>query len=564
MLLSLIRESRILYQEIEIASVYGNISGLKSSEREQLERVYRRRIPPQSLITQELARYLTQLSQSLGRQLGVLINRKGAITHVLAGDAKAVYIPSLADYPLGRRALRGLRLVHTHLKEEPLTEDDITDLALLRLDYVAAIGVREGEPGGIEAAYLLPEAADGGKLHETVSERDFYRFDLRFGEFIQALEGEMDRRRVFSPADKRERALLVSASAKPKYELEESMEELKELAQSADVNVVGSAIQRVKEINPKYLMGEGRLKEIIINALNRGATLLIFDQELNPSQIRSITELTEVKVIDRSQLILDIFAKRAHSREGKVQVELAQLRYMLPKLTGKGTAMSRLMGGIGGRGPGETKLEVDRRRVRERLAFLERELKQISEARRQRKHRRVERGIPIISIVGYTNAGKSTLLNALTKSTTVVEQKMFATLDTASRRLRFPREREVIITDTVGFIRDLPKDLVAAFKATLEELEDADLLMHVVDISNPRFPQQMESVRKILDELKLADKPRLLAFNKADKLAMAERNAVHSRYGGVLVSAKNPRTFGPLLSAIENALWRENIEEAPR
>ena len=234
-------------------------------------------------------------------------------------------------------------------------------------------------------------------------------------------------------------------------------------------------------------MGEGKIKELVITAMNRGATLLIFDQDLSPSQIKAIGEITELKVIDRSQLILDIFARRAHSRDGKVQVELAQLKYRLPRLSGKGTAMSRLMGGIGGRGPGEMKLEIDRRRVRDRINLLEKELKLLGEARRQRKARRVEKEVPIVSIIGYTNAGKSTLLNAMTKSETFVEDKLFATLDTASRRLRFPREREVVITDTVGFIRDLPKDLMSAFKATLEELEDADLLLHIVDASSPRF-----------------------------------------------------------------------------
>ncbi len=265
--------------------------------------------------------------------------------------------------------------------------------------------------------------------------------------------------------------------------------------------------------------------------------------------------MTELKVIDRSQLILDIFARRAHSKDGKVQVELAQLRYSLPRLTGKGTAMSRLMGGIGGRGPGEMKLEVDRRRVREKIDLLEKQLESLSRARQQRKARRVAQGIPIISIIGYTNAGKSTLLNNLTKSKTFVEDKMFATLDTASRRLRFPKERDVIITDTVGFIRDLPKDIFAAFRATLEELEDADLLLHVVDISNPRFEQQIKSVEKILSDLSLSEKPVLLIFNKEDLIDEEEARAVCERFQAVSISALRPETFHQLLSAIESKLW---------
>ncbi len=475
------------------------------------------------------------------------------------GDAKSVFIPELDDYPLGRKALRGLRFIHTHLTDEPLSNEDITDLALLRFDTIAAISIREGLPYNIYAAYLMPYGSE--KKYETIT-ADFYRFELGYDSFIHNLEDEMDRRRAiaaYDKYDKRERAILVSASTKPKYEMEESMDELKELAMSSDVAVLDTVIQRLKEVNPKYLLGEGKLKEIVINAMDKGATLLIFDQDLNPSQIRAIAEKTEIKVIDRSQLILDIFARRAHSRDGKVQVELAQLKYTLPRLTGKGTAMSRLMGGIGGRGPGEMKLEIDRRRIRDRITRLEKELDTLSEARKQRKQRRVETGIPIVSIIGYTNAGKSTLLNALTKSSTIVEDKMFATLDTASRRLRFPREREIIITDTVGFIRDLPKDLMAAFKSTLEELEDADLLLHLVDISNPRFEQQILSVENILHELKLKDKPRLIVFNKIDKVSMEEVVNITLRYDAVAVSAIKPDSLDPLLKSIEHRIWESQL-----
>ncbi|OGW45371.1 MAG: GTPase HflX, partial [Nitrospirae bacterium RBG_13_41_22] len=479
--------------------------------------------------------------------------------HVIVGNARGIFIPELEDYPLGRKALRGLRLIHTHLNEESLNQDDLTDLALLRLDLIAAIGVRNGLPGNIFVAYLMP---GGTKPFEIIQNQNFYNFELDFLPFIGSLEDEMERHRGFSPCDRREKAILVSVSTRSRYEQEDSIEELKELAQSSNVLVLDTIIQRPKEINPKYLIGEGKIKELIINGLNKGATLLIFDQELSPSQVKAIGELTELKVIDRSQLILDIFSRRAHSRDGKVQVELAQLKYRLPRLTGKGTAMSRLMGGIGGRGPGEMKLEIDRRRVRDRIILLEKELKSLSEARKQRKHRRVEKGIPIVSIVGYTNAGKSTLLNSLTKSSVFVEDKLFATLDTASRRLRFPREREVIITDTVGFIRDLPKDLMTAFKATLEELEDADLLLHIVDASNPRFEQHIESVENILRELHLSEKLRLLVFNKMDRVDIEEVQNLVMRYNAVAISALDSSTFRPLLQAIEGHIWNRELIEA--
>lgn len=412
-------------------------------------------------------------------------------------------------------------------------------------------------PDRIFAAHLMPPGSE--KSVEVLPAVAFHQFDIDFLSFVNALEEETERQRTFDQKDGRERAILVSVSTRPKYEQEISMEELKDLALSSGVLVLDEVIQRPKEVNPKYLMGEGKLKELVINAMNRGATLLIFDQDLNPSQSKAITELTEMKVIDRCQLILDIFAQRAHSRDGKVQVELAQLKYRLPRLTGRGTAMSRLMGGIGGRGPGEMKLEIDRRRVRDRITLLERELRSLSEARRQRKQRRVGTGIPIVSIVGYTNAGKSTLLNALTRSETFVEDKMFATLDTASRRLRFPREREIIITDTVGFIRDLPRDLMAAFRSTLEELEDADLLIHLVDVSNPRFEQHMASVEKTLEELGLRDKPQLLVFNKADLMPGEEVENLKIRFCAIAVSALDSSTFLPLLEAIEDRLWNSKI-----
>jgi GTP-binding protein HflX len=417
---------------------------------------------------------------------------------------------------------------------------------------IAAIGVKDGLPGNLFIAHLLPGTE---KTMDITSYKDFYMLDLNFNEFISSLEEEMERSRGFSHDEKRERAILVSVSTKSKYEHEDSVEELKELAESSDILVLDTILQKPKNINPKFLMGEGKLKELIINALNKGATLLVFDQELSPSQIKAISDLTEIKVIDRSQLILDIFARRAHSRDGKVQVELAQLKYRLPRLTGKGTAMSRLMGGIGGRGPGEMKLEVDRRRVRDRIALLEKKLKELAEARKQRKHRRIETGIPIVSIIGYTNAGKSTLLNSLTRSYVFTENKLFATLDTSSRRLRFPKDRDIIITDTVGFIRDLPEDLMAAFKSTLEELEDADMLLHIVDISNPRFEQHIESVENILRQLGLIEKPRLLVFNKIDKVSQEEVSNLKMRYNAIAISALNPSTFMELLDAIEINIW---------
>jgi GTP-binding protein HflX len=303
-------------------------------------------------------------------------------------------------------------------------------------------------------------------------------------------------------------------------------------------------------------LGSGKLKDVLMRALQKGADLLIFDQDLAPAQARAIAEFTDIKVIDRTQLILDIFARRAHSREGKVQVELAQLRYLLPRLSGRGASLSRLGGGIGTRGPGETKLETDRRRIRDRISHLERELTVFARQQDQRRARRVRHALPIISIVGYTNAGKSTLLNALTKSQVAADDRLFETLDTTSRRLRFPHDQEVIITDTVGFIRDLPKDLLGAFRTTLEELREADILLHVVDASAADLEIQINAVETVLHDLNLDQIPQVLVFNKCDRIPDNHAGFLCRRYHAIGISAVQPQTLHPLIRHLEQALDR--------
>ena len=539
--------------------LYGNLSGLKASRLKSLEKIYRRRIPANRIITSELARYLSQLSFEISRQIGILISRDGSIKYVIVGDDREIMIPDLSHYPVGRGGLKGLRCIHTHLDSSPLSRDDVTDLSLLRLDMMMVICVAgNGLPGEVHYAYLLPPNPEK-KSVENVSLPDIHHLELDARLFLRSLEEEISRKvaDLTDVSGAGERAILVSASSRSRHEIEDSLAELEELARTAGVHVVAREVQRTSRPNPKYLIGEGKLKEVVINALEKGADLLIFDQDLTAAQIRSISALTEIRVIDRTQVILDIFAKRAHTLDGKVQVELAQLKYILPRLTGKGTAMSRLMGGIGGRGPGETKLEIDRRRIRDRISRLEKQLKGLSQSRVQRRSLRANAGIPIVSIVGYTNAGKSTLLNILTRSETFTEDLLFATLDTATRRLRFPREREIIITDTVGFIRDLPESLLGAFKATLEELEDADLLVHLVDLSHPCFEAQIKAVEKILHELGLAQKARLLVFNKTDRVPIEEVGPLCRRFGAVPICARKRETLLPFLAELESRFWPE-------
>jgi GTP-binding protein HflX len=535
--------------------VFGNTTGLKANQLRRLEALYRRRVPPEFLITAELAREVSLLAHELRRQIGLLINRQGRMTFVVVGDTRKILIPTTDDYRAAPGRLNGLRCIHTHLNEEPLDRDDLTDLSLLRLDLMAVVTQSEsGEPRLVHPAHVLPRP--GERLpHRLLPPLRTHELEIDCPSLIAAIEDELQSvLRGHAAATGRDRALLVSVSAAPRRETEESMAELRELARSGGIEVIGTIIQSRDKVDHRFLIGPGKLQDLAITALQEGAGVIIFDQELNPSQIRSITDQIELKVIDRSQLILDIFAQRAISREGKLQVELAQLRYMLPRLVGRNTALSRLAGGIGGRGPGETKLEIDRRRVRERIKRLEDALDEVRRHRRQARSKRSKRGLPVISIIGYTNAGKSTLLNTLTRSRVLAESRLFATLDPSSRRLRFPRDIEVIVTDTVGFIKNLPRDLMVAFRATMEELEGADLLLHVIDISNPRHEEQILAVEAVLAELNLQHKAYLKVLNKADRLPADRVDLMSRRHGAIAVSAIEAATLLPLIERMQDTI----------
>lgn len=538
-----------------IATIHGHVSGLKASHLAALERLYRRRIPASVVLTTELARTTAQLSREIRRPIGLVITRRGIVEQVLVGAGCAPTFESLAKFRVGAHSLRGLRLIRTHLHDEPLSQDDLTHLALLRLDLIGVLGVTEtGEPSRLHLAHLLPPNPQG-EVCRILKPVPFHDLDLQLDTFLHALESDLQRSDTqHAVAAGQESAILVSAAPKSHAEQDEHLEELNELAQSAGVRVLDRIAQRTHEGYERYLLGKGKLKEVVMRALQKGADLIIFDQDLAPAQARAISEVTDLKVIDRTQLILDIFARRAHTREGKVQVELAQLRYLLPRLSGHGTSLSRLGGGIGTRGPGETKLETDRRRIRDRIAHLEREIDDVARHQDQRRARRVRQGLPILSIVGYTNAGKSTLLNTLTQSQIPAQDRLFETLDTTSRRLRFPHDREVIVTDTVGFIRDLPKDLVGAFRTTLEELRDADMLLHVADASAPNLDQQITAVDAVLQSLQMDTIPRVMVLNKCDRLSAREAQVLCERYHAISVSALDRETLRPLIAHLETLL----------
>ena len=531
--------------------LFGNTSGLRSTQLKSIENLYTFDTSSEFIIEPQIAQLLVKLSFEIKRQIGILIDRNGKIIFVVVGDAHKIVIPLTPGYSAIPGKLKGLRLVHTHLKNEPLTQDDLTDLALLRLDYITAICItKQGEPGTVYSGHILPNV--DSVPYQITEQTTINNLNIGCLTQIYDLESELARKNfLYKPESGKENAFLINATTGNPKEAWASMDELKELCKTSHINVIGTAIQRRKTIDSKFVVGRGKLSTLIISAIQKYATMLVFDRELSASQIRSITDFVEIKVIDRTQLILDIFARQAKSREGRFQVELAQLEYLLPRLITQNTAMSRLTGGIGGRGPGETKLELSKRRVREKINRLKKEIIKIHKQRKQQKSRRKRRNLPVVSIVGYTNVGKSTLLNTLTQSNIIAANRLFATLDPSSRRLRFPQDKEVIITDTVGFIQNIPKELMKAFNATLEELKDADLILHVIDISNPRYIQQKKSVEIILKELKLNNTPTLLLFNKIDQIDLDTFDDQWMLKQGFPVCAVKKQSLKPLIEKLE-------------
>ena len=517
-------------------------------------------MPIESVTTPELTRSLVEASAQCGRQVGALVHRSGQVDYVIIGDAKQLMLPDIGRLRAAEGRFRGLRLIHTHVRGEALTKDDLVDLVRLRLDLVAAIQMApNGEPRSIVYAHNVV----GEPPYREVGPLPLHRVDVHVGKLMGDLEAEFARLTGSREVRAKDgRAILVHILDKKSSKTrsgEESIRELRELARTAGTDVADVIVQARTKIDPKFVIGRGKLDDILIRAAELDAETLIFDRNLTPAQAAAIAKVSDLKVLDRSQLILDIFAQRAESKDGKLQVELAQLKYSLPRLGLKDDSLSRLTGGIGGRGPGETKLEIGKRRAKERVTHLEAQLKKLAKQRETRRRKRTREAIPTLAIVGYTNAGKSTLLNTLTGAHVLAEDRLFATLETRSRSLKVGWAgyggRAVVLTDTVGFIRDLPKDLFAAFRSTFEEAGGADLLLHVIDASDPARDEHLETTIALLAKLDLAEIPRILVYNKVDLLPPGDvKRLARARPDIVLVRATERDSTRVLLERIAEVL----------
>ncbi len=540
--------------------VQGNIKGLAHSELRRIEKLFERRVDKEEIIPFDFAREIYKTAADLRRRIGVIISREGRVEEVCVGTKDILYLPDLGRYRLGMGRLRRLRLVFSDLsnahKPPAIPPDIYTDLERLRLDMVVSLKDTDNRLA-VSFAHLVKFDQEGLPTTKTEQVRDLGALDLDFSSFMEDLESELI---ISSPAEhavQKNSAVLVGVYGSNAKDPESSMAELKELCRTAGVKIADTVIQ-MRTPDPKTLLGKGKLEEVVLRCLRLGAEMIIFDVELKPGQWRVITNSTELKVLDRSMVILDIFAQRATSSDGRLQVELAQLKYNLPRLVEKDSGLSRLSGGIGGRGPGETKLEIGRRRLRDRIVELERKIEKLGEQRDLKKRRRVENKLPLVAILGYTNVGKSTLFNVLTKSNVIAENKLFATLDPAQRRLVLPtvdsegngQLLSVVLSDTVGFIRDLPAELTNAFRATLEELQDATLLVHVLDASDKEIGERKKAVDLVIESMGVADIPQLIVVNKIDNISAAEAELVAREFSAIPVSATKRLGLDKLIRAI--------------
>ena len=452
--------------------------------------------------------------------------------------------------------MRGFKAIHSHFNDFRLSKNDLTTLINERLDMVGVVEVKEnGNTGKLQFAHIVPPNGNSDEKWKIYSFNDVGRVEIEWNHLLDEIQQKLERSYKESGGDlNNEGVLLVGFNTQSRKEAEQSVKELRSLSHSSGKKVLGSAIQVRRTIDPRYLIGRGKLKEVVLQAEYIGAGTIIFDVELTPAQINSITEETTLNIIDRTQLILEIFQKHAMSSEGKIQVRLADLKYNLPRLRGRGIELSQLGGGIGTRGPGETKLEYQRRAVRKQIEKLEKQIDKISFRRRGTRERRTATGIHSVSLVGYTNVGKSTLFNTLTNDNVKVQNKLFSTLGTTTRKIKLPSGLNVLLTDTVGFISGLPEELINAFRATLEEIGEADLLLHINDAGDPMVEEKIDSVESILSSMDFGDIPKLMVFNKRDKAEEETVRFLERAYETTVISALNKTNIRDLLELIDREI----------
>lgn len=551
--------------------IYGNIKGIRNSVLEELKTFYEIRLASGQLLTSELAIKMADVTEFINREISVYISRSGQILAVAVGSDSSVELPPV-EGRRGNSRLSGVRCVHTHPNGNPnISGVDISALKNNRFDAMVAIGVTSPDYTQSTMTFGMITGLDDNEqyLVETYGPITFTEAEsIYFPNLAATVERILDKQSgSTSLAQSSERTILIGmeyngGASILGWSAEDSLEELKQLADTAGAEVVTKVLQKRAKPDPAFFIGKGKVQELALYVQQENIDLCIFDDELSPAQQRNIEQALGVRVLDRTALILDIFAQRAHTNEGKLQVELAQLQYTLPRIMGKGLSLSRLGGGIGTRGPGETKLEVDRRRIRDRIAYIKECISKVKSVRTLHCSTRAKASVPTISLVGYTNAGKSTLLNTLTNSDIYAKDQLFATLDPTTRQLELPHKQQAILTDTVGFIQRLPHQLVAAFQSTLEEVVESDVLLHVIDVSHELYKEQSQAVYHVLEEIGAKDKTIITVYNKIDKLP--EDSALPARLmqeeNSICISAKGRINLDALLDLIAENLKLKSVE----
>lgn len=547
--------------------IKGNIKGIRDSVIAELQKLYDMQSP--QLVSQELAVKLADITEYINREISVYITRSGQIIEIAVGDNATVELPSFS----GRRGagrLSGIRCIHTHPGGNPyLSGVDISALKNNKYDAMVAIGVVSPDFTKSELTFGLITGIDSNENYTAECYGPYSIEDaenINFVNTVSTIERILDKQTgTASLQVMSERAILIGMEwgrNDSLWTVDDSLEELKQLADTAGATVIKKFIQKRPKPDPAFFIGRGKVQELALYAQQENIDLCIFDDELSPAQQRNIESVMGIRILDRTALILDIFAQRARTNEGKLQVELAQLQYTLPRIMGKGLMLSRLGGGIGTRGPGETKLEVDRRRIRDRIAFIKEQIEKVKAVRSLHRSKRKKNNVFEVSLVGYTNAGKSTLLNTLTNSDIYAKDQLFATLDPTTRQLTLPNKQEIIITDTVGFIQRLPHQLIAAFRSTLEVVTEADLLVHVIDVSHELYKEQAAAVHEVLKEIGAETKPVITVYNKIDKLLpdskLADRLALEE--DTVCISAAKKLNLESLQQMIESHLKSKAVE----